>query len=73
MSDESAVPRVRCLGAAPGMPTADLARTCAHYTRLGFTFWPQDADPDGNLLLFGSPVRAAGDRSAQQTGDVQTR
>jgi hypothetical protein len=32
------VPAGRCLSVAPGMPTADMARTIEHYRRLGFTF-----------------------------------
>jgi hypothetical protein len=30
-------PRGRCRCVAPGMPSADIARTAAHYRRLGFT------------------------------------
>ncbi len=41
MADEQRsfqVPAGRCLSVAPGMPTTDMARTVAHYRRLGFTF-----------------------------------
>jgi uncharacterized protein len=31
------VPAGRCLSVAPGLPTADMARTADHYQRLGFT------------------------------------
>jgi catechol 2,3-dioxygenase-like lactoylglutathione lyase family enzyme len=33
----AAVPPGRCLSVAPGMPSADIERTAAHYRRLGFT------------------------------------
>jgi hypothetical protein len=32
------VPTGRCLSAAPGMPTTNMARTVEHYGRLGFAF-----------------------------------
>jgi len=32
------VPAGRCLSVAPGVPTADMARTVEHYQRLGFAF-----------------------------------
>jgi hypothetical protein len=51
MTDEGVpAPRGRCRTAAPGMPSADVARTAAHDRRL----------PDGSLLFFGSLAPAAG-------------
>jgi predicted enzyme related to lactoylglutathione lyase len=41
-------PRGRLLSVAPGMPTADMARTVEHYQRLGFTFSvPGSDEPPG--------------------------
>src|ERR1700734_739403 len=40
------VPLGRLLSVAPGLPTADMARTVEHYGRLGFTFSaPGSASP----------------------------
>ena len=41
-------PRGRMVSVAPGMPTADMARTVEHYQRLGFTIsTPGSAGPPG--------------------------
>lgn len=48
------VPAGRLLSVAPGMPTADLARTIEHYGRLGFTFsTPGSPSLDGAEFAIG--------------------
>jgi uncharacterized protein len=57
MADEQRafdVPLGRLLSVAPGMPTADMARTIEHYTRLGFAFAaPGSASLDGAEFAIG--------------------
>ncbi|HEX4833825.1 MAG TPA: ankyrin repeat domain-containing protein [Trebonia sp.] len=47
------IPLGRLLRAAPGLPTTDMARTIAHYERLGFAFGvARPADPGAELPAF---------------------
>ena len=58
-------PRGRLLSVAPGMPTADMARTVEHYQRLGFTFAvPGSAGPPGEA---GFAMASEGDFAAIAT------